>query len=122
MRIIQYKMSMKLGRRLVRFPIQDEHKKGKNGVGAARPGASANVECREPQPGTDPGVSEVEPDHRVCGVWARREIRLGGARAGRAALRRFGQEGARGSARLRRKGDGDRSEEHTSELQSLRHL
>ena len=49
--------------------MQDEHETGKNGVGVARPGASANVECREPQPGTDPGVFEVEPAHRVCGVW-----------------------------------------------------
>src|ERR1035441_3076944 len=81
-RIIQYKMSMKLWRGLEPFPMQDEHEKGKNGVGVARPGASANVERRKPQPGTDPGVSEVDPDRRVCGVWARREIRLGGARAG----------------------------------------
>src|ERR1035441_6158415 len=49
-RIIQYKMSMKLWRGLEPFPMQDEHEKGKNGVGVARPGASANVECREPQP------------------------------------------------------------------------
>ena len=61
------------------FPMQDEHETGKNGVGVARPGASAYAECREPEPGTDPGVSQVEPIDRVYGMWAGREIRLGGA-------------------------------------------
>src|ERR1039458_3948604 len=107
MRIVQHKMSMKLAKWLERFPMQDEHETGKNGVGVARPGASANVECREPQPGTDPGVFEVEPAHRVCGVWAEREIRLGGARVGGAALPGFGQEGARCSASLCGESDGD---------------
>src|SRR5580700_11268226 len=80
-RIVQYKMSMKRGQGGERFPMQDEHEKGKNGVGVARPDASANDECREPEPGTDPGVSQVEPADRVCGVPTKGEVRLGGARA-----------------------------------------
>jgi hypothetical protein len=50
--------------------MQDEHETGKNGVGVARPGASAHEECREPQPGTDPRVFQVERTDRVCRVWA----------------------------------------------------
>jgi hypothetical protein len=42
--------------------MQDEHETGKNGVGVARLGASADVECREPEPGTDPGVSQNATD------------------------------------------------------------
>src|SRR5580700_187123 len=106
-RIVQYKMSMKRGQGGERFPMQDEHEKGKNGVGVARPDASANDECREPEPGTDPGVSQVEPADRVCGVPTKGEVRLGGARAGGAELRRAGQGGARCGARLRGKSDGD---------------
>src|SRR5688500_1935927 len=94
-RIVQRKMSMKLVKWVVRFPMQDEHETTKNGVGVARPGASAYVECREPKPGTDPGVSQVEPSDRVCGLWAKREVCLGGAGAGGAELRGDMQAGAR---------------------------
>jgi hypothetical protein len=73
----------------------------------ARLGASAHEECREPKPGTDPGVSPIEPTDRVCGVWAEREIRLGGARAEGAELRRAEQAGAWCGASLCEKGDGD---------------
>ena len=48
----------------------------------ARPGASANVECREPKPATDARVSPVEPAYRVCGcgrdekyAWVERVLR-----------------------------------------------
>ena len=81
--------------------MQDEHETGKNGVGVARLGASAHVECREPEPGTDPGVSQVEPRDRVCGVRTEREIPLGGGRAEGAGLRQVEQGGARCSASLR---------------------
>src|SRR6266567_5696046 len=107
MRIIQCKMSMKRAKRLGRFPMQDEHETGKNGVGAARLGASAHVECREPEPGTDPGVSQVEPRDRVCGVRTEREIPLGGGRAEGAGPRQVEQGGARCSASLRGESDGD---------------
>ena len=47
----------------------------------ARPDASANDACRKPEPGTDPGVSQVEPADRVCGgqrsekyAWAERVL------------------------------------------------
>src|SRR5439155_1684736 len=59
-RIVQRKMSMKLAKWRERFPMQDEHEKGKNGVGVARPGASVYAECREPEPGSDPRVFTVE--------------------------------------------------------------
>lgn len=39
--------------------MQDEHEKGKNGVGVVRPGASVYAECRGP--GTGQGLSQVEP-------------------------------------------------------------
>src|SRR5688572_8370041 len=100
-------MSMKLVKWVVRFPMQDEHETTKNGVGVARPGASAYVECREPKPGTDPGVSQVEPSDRVCGLWAKREVCLGGAGAGGAELRGVMQAGARSGASVCGKGDGD---------------
>ena len=100
-------MSMKLAERPGRFPMQDEHENGNNGVGMARPGASAHAECREPKPGTDSGVSQVQPAHRVCGLWAEREIRLDRARAGGAELRRAGPAGARCGASLCGKSDGD---------------
>ena len=77
-RIIQRKMSMKQASSQARFPMQDE-----NGVGMAQPGASASAECREPEPGTDPGVSQVQSTYRVCRGVGGREIRLGGARAER---------------------------------------
>ena len=38
--------------------MQDEHETGKNGVGMERPGADTDAECREPEPGTNPGVSK----------------------------------------------------------------
>jgi len=44
---------------------------------------------------------------RVCGVPTKREVRLGGARAGGAELRRVGQGGARRGARRCGKSDGD---------------
>src|SRR5712692_11885948 len=91
LRIIQYKMSMKRAKWLGRFPMQDEHETGKNGVGVARPGASAYAECREPKPGSDPGVSPIKPTDRVCGLRAEREIRLGGERAEGAELRQVEQ-------------------------------
>jgi hypothetical protein len=75
-------MSLKAVKRPERFPMQDEHERRKNGIGVARPGASADVECREPQPGADSGVSQIERTDRICRVWAEREVRLGGARAG----------------------------------------
>lgn len=87
--------------------MQDEHETGKNGVGVARLGASAHVECREPEPGTDPGVSQVEPRDRVCGVRTEGEIPLGGGRAEGAGLRQVEQRGARCSASLRGESDGD---------------
>src|SRR5229473_2616781 len=80
------------------YPTQDEHESGNNGVGVARPGASADAECREPKPGTDSGVSQVQPAHRVWGLRTEREIRLGGARAGGAELWQVEQGGARRSA------------------------
>jgi hypothetical protein len=36
--------------------MQDEHEKGNNGVGVARPGADTDAKCREPEPGSDPRV------------------------------------------------------------------
>jgi hypothetical protein len=54
---LQCKMSMKLAKKRGRFPCKMSMKMG-GGIGVARPGASAHVECREPQPGTDPGSSE----------------------------------------------------------------
>src|SRR5262245_4353473 len=51
--------------------------------------------------------------------WLRRLVRHRAANARRAATRRETHEGA---ARSRPEGDSPRSEEHTSELQSLRHL
>jgi hypothetical protein len=88
--------------------MQDEHEKGKNGVGVARPGASAYEECREPEPRTDPGVSQVEPGDRVCRVWTSREVCVGGGGAEGAELRQVEQAGARCSASVRGKSDGDK--------------
>ena len=81
---------MKLAKRVEQFPMQDEHEKRKNGVGVARLSASANVECREPEPGTDSGVFKVKLTHRVCGNWSVREVRVGGAGAGSGGLGRAG--------------------------------
>src|ERR1041385_2716550 len=63
-RIVQRKMSMKLAKWRERCPMQDEHEKVKNRVGVARPGASVYAECREPQPGTDPRLSQIERTDR----------------------------------------------------------
>src|SRR5580700_347664 len=100
-------MSMKVANGLGQFPMQDEHEKGKNGVGMAWQGASANVECRGPEPGTDPGISQIERSDGVCRVWARGGIRLGGALVEGAALRRIGQRRARSSASLCEKSNRD---------------
>jgi len=94
-RIVQCKMSTNLAVRPLRFPMQDEHESGKNEVGVARPGASTHVECREPQPRTDPRVSGRKRTDRVCGVWPGRKVRLGGGRAEGPGLWRVGQAGAR---------------------------
>src|ERR1043166_4690616 len=64
-RIVQRKMSMKLAKWQGLFPMQDEHEKGNNGVGVARPGEDTNAECREPEPGSDPRVFAVERADRV---------------------------------------------------------
>src|SRR5205823_5289925 len=106
-RIVQCKMSMKLANWVERFPMQDEHEKRKNGVGVARPGASVHEECREPEPGTDRRVSQVERTDRVCGLWEEGKVRLGGARTEGPEVRRIGQMGARHSASLREKSNGD---------------
>src|SRR6185369_11607458 len=94
-RIVQCKMSTNLAVRPLRFPMQDEHESGKNEVGVARPGASTHVECREPQPRTDPRVSGRKRTDRVCGVWPGRKVRMGGGRAEGPGLWRVGQAGAR---------------------------
>src|SRR5664279_5486238 len=75
-RIFQYKMSMKRAVWAGRFPIQDEHEIGEDGVGVARPDASAHEECREPEPGTDSRICRVERSDRVQWVWAEREVCL----------------------------------------------
>ena len=77
---------MKLASWLGRFLMQDEHEKGNNGVGAPRPGADTDAECREPVPGADPGVFAVERADRVHWRRAGRALRLGGARVGGAEL------------------------------------
>src|SRR5207249_593691 len=86
-RIVQRKMSMKLAKWRERFPMQDEHEKGKNGVGVARPGASVYAECREPEPGSDPRVFTVERGDRVHQRRAGRTIPVGGRGIGRAEVR-----------------------------------
>src|SRR2546423_11680340 len=100
-------MSMKVGKGRGRFPMQDEHENGNNGVGMARPGASAHEECRGPEPGTDPGVSPIEPTDRVRGMRTEGEIRLGGGCAASAELWQVEQGGAGCSASLRGKSNGD---------------
>ena len=75
--------------------MQDEHETGKNGVGVARMGASAHVECREPEPTyrftpvdtarlrvvlTQP--RNLDPGHRCYAV---REIRSAPSTAGSVA-------------------------------------
>src|SRR6185369_1516454 len=100
-------MSMKLELRLGRFLIQDEHETGEDGIGVARPDASAYVECRELKPGTDPRIPRVERTDRVRRVWAEREVCVGGAGFEGAELWRFEQTGAGSSARLRGENDGD---------------
>src|SRR5262249_31190824 len=102
---IQRKMSMKLVQSLRWFPMQDEHEIEEDGVGVARPGASAHEKCREPEPGTDPGVSAVEPTNRVCGGWARGEVRLGGRGVKKADLRGVGQTTTGCGASVCGKGD-----------------
>src|SRR2546430_15780887 len=97
-RIIQRKMSMKVGKGRGRFPMQDAHENGNNGVGMARPGASAHEECRGPGPGTDPGVSPNEPTDRVRGMRTDGEVRLGGRWAASADLGQVEQRRAGCSA------------------------
>src|ERR1041385_1941039 len=82
-RIVQRKMSMKLASGVGRFPTQEEHEKGKNGVGVARPGADTDAKCREPEPGSDPRVFTVEQADRVQQTRAGRTIPVGGAGVGR---------------------------------------
>ena len=106
-RIIQYKMSMKTCQWGIRFLMQDEHENGEDEVGVARPGASANAECREPEPGTDWRVSPIEPAHRVYRMRPEREVRLGGTGAEGAELRRIGQAGTRRGAGLCGESGGD---------------
>src|SRR5664279_2547120 len=101
-------MSMKRAEWPGRFPMQDEHETGKNGVGMARPGASADVECREPKPGTDPGVPQVESTDRVCRMRTKREVRLGGRSAGSTELCQVEQGPTRRGAGL--PGESDRVE------------
>src|SRR3974377_1424581 len=74
----------------------------------ARPGARLYAECREPKTGRDQGLSQVEPTDRVWRVWAGREIRLGGVRAGGPELWRVGQAGPRRSTSLCGKSDRDK--------------
>jgi len=61
--------------------------------------------------GNRSGVPPVERANRVRGDWTEREIRLGGARVGIAAVWRAEQAGARRGARVR--GEGDRDERVT---------
>ena len=91
-------MSMKVANRLGRFPMQDEHEKGKNGVGVARPGADTDGKCREPEPGSDPRVFAVKRADRVQQRRARRTISVGGADVGRAQYGELGK-GERGLVR-----------------------
>src|ERR1051325_722696 len=100
-------MSMKLAKWRGRVPMQNEHEKRKNRGGGGGPGASVYAECREPQPGTDPRLSQIERTDRFRGVWAGREIRLGRVCAATAELRRVEQAGPGRSARLFGKSDGD---------------
>src|SRR4051812_50129126 len=106
-RIVQRKMSMNSAVCQWRFPMQDEHERGKNEVGVARPGASAHEECREPEPRTDPRVSGLKRTDRVCGVWTERKVRLGGAGAGCTALWRVEQGRARRSPGVCGESDGN---------------
>src|SRR5579872_5585085 len=85
-RIVQRKMSMKVANRPGRFPMQDEHEKGKNGVGVARSGADTDAKCREPEPGSDPTVFTVQRADRVRQQRAGRTIPVGGASIGGAEV------------------------------------
>src|ERR1051326_1506548 len=81
-RIVQCKMSMKLTNWIRRFPMQDEHETGKNGVGVARSGADTDAKCREPEPGSDPRVFTVARADRVQQRRAGRTIPVGGGGIG----------------------------------------
>jgi len=62
--------------------MQDEHENEGGEIGMLRPDASTYAECRESEPGADPGVSSVQPGHRVCREAAKRGVRLGGRGSG----------------------------------------
>ena len=68
--------------------MQDEHEQGNNGVGVARPGADADAEGREPEPGSDRRVLTVERADRVHQRPARRTIPVGVERV--LAARKYG--------------------------------
>ena len=87
-------MSMKLVNWLGRFPMEDEHENGNNGVGVARPGADTDAECREPEPGSDPRVFVVERADRVQQWRAGGTIPVGGAGIGGAEVPKFGKRRA----------------------------
>src|ERR1700752_2963016 len=104
-RILQYKMSMKRGWGLDRFPMQDEHENGGQ-VGMLRPGARTHAECREPESRTNTRVPAVEPEDRVCGLPTGGDLCLGGAHVGGTRVRKFGQDRARTGPYLRGEGNG----------------
>src|SRR5215831_16420409 len=106
-------MSMKARSRGRRFPMQDEHETGKNGVGVARPGADTDAECREPEPGTNPRVSTKQRADPVRGRGSVRALQLGGSAAGRAELWGVRQGRAGPGAGLRAENDGvERGADH----------
>src|SRR4051812_8370969 len=106
-------MSMKLIHRLRRFPMQDEHEKGNNGVGVARPGADTDADCRKPEPGSDPRVFAVERADRVQQRWAGGAIPVGGAGIGRAEVPGFRKKRAGPGPGVRTESDWvERSADH----------
>src|SRR5579872_4829605 len=99
-------MSMKRAPSWRAFPIQDEHERGKNGVGVARPGADTDAECRKPEPGSDPGIFAVEGADRVQQRWAGGTQPVGGASIGGAELREAREARAGIGASLRAESNG----------------
>src|SRR5579864_6618228 len=107
-------MSMKLASWTGQFPMQNEHEKGKNGVGVARPGADTDAKCREPEPGSDPRVLTVERADRVHQRGAGGTLPVGGAGISGAEVRGVKETRAGMGAGLRAESDGvERGAEHT---------
>src|SRR5579864_6221208 len=62
--------------------MQDEHENGRGEIGMLRPDANTYAECRESEPGADPGVSSVQPGHGVRRDAEKRGVHLGGRGSG----------------------------------------